>query len=443
MGASTGTEARLRPPPVEPAVRRHHTRSPMKILIYGLNFAPELTGVGKYTGEMAAWLSNAGHEVRVISAPPYYPAWRVSRNYSRFGYRRETMEGVEIWRSPLYVPKKPGGLNRVFHLLSFAAFSFPLLLMQIRWRPDVVWTPQPTLFCTPGVLLLSAMSSAKTWLHIQDFEVNAGFGLGLIRASFLRSVILKTESFIMRRFDRVSAISDAMAVLAKSKGVEADVELFPNWVDVHAIQPLKKRSKYRDQLGIRDDQIVLLYSGNMGAKQGLSVLSEIATALKSRSDLVFVFCGNGAYRATLEKRCEGLPNVCFLDLQPASALNELLGIADVHLLPQRAGVSDLMLPSKLGGMLASGRPVIAGAPAASSLSRAVESCGLIVKPESVEEFSSAIVELADNPGLRRALGLAGRERAMENLSAEAILRTFERSLIRMSSPEGGRVSKYS
>lgn len=95
----------------------------MKILVYGINYSPELTGIGKYTGEMVEWLAAQGHEVRVITAPPYYPQWQVGENYSAWRYKRE--EGAATaWRCPLYVPKQPSTLKRLLHLGSFAASSF-------------------------------------------------------------------------------------------------------------------------------------------------------------------------------------------------------------------------------------------------------------------------------------------------------------------------------
>ena len=88
----------------------------MKLLLYGLNYAPEPVGIGKYSGELAEWLAGRGHEVRVITAPPYFPQWRAIANR----YRREQRRGVSIWRCPLWVPRRPSGVSRLIHLASFA-----------------------------------------------------------------------------------------------------------------------------------------------------------------------------------------------------------------------------------------------------------------------------------------------------------------------------------
>ena len=121
----------------------------MKILIHGINYAPEIIGTGKYTGELGRWLAARGHEVRVVTAPPYYPAWRVGEGYSAGRYRRESIAGVDVWRCPLWVPEKPSGLKRLLHLASFASSSFPIMLRQALWRPDVVMLIEPPLLGAP------------------------------------------------------------------------------------------------------------------------------------------------------------------------------------------------------------------------------------------------------------------------------------------------------
>jgi len=118
----------------------------VRILIYGINYAPELTGIGKYSGEMAAWLVAQGHDVRVVAAPPYYPEWKVAEGYSCKWYGRENL-AVQVWHCPVYVPGKLSGLKRILHLASFALSSLPVMLRQIFWRPDVVFVVEPSLFC--------------------------------------------------------------------------------------------------------------------------------------------------------------------------------------------------------------------------------------------------------------------------------------------------------
>lgn len=401
----------------------------MKLLVYGINFAPELTGIGKYTGEMVAWLAARGHEVRVVTAPPYYPDWAVWPDYSGSRYTREDWHGATIFRAPLWVPRKVTGLKRLVHLASFALSSIPTLLAQWRWKPDLVWVTEPPLFCTPAALAFARLRSAKAWLHIQDYEVDAAFELGLLKGAGARAFVSAVERGLMRRFDRISTISLRMMERASSKGAEdARLVSLPNWADVSAVQPLRAASPYRAELGIKPDAVVALYSGNMGAKQGLELLAEMARLLQHQPGLEFVFCGNGAGRANLMQRCEKLANVRFLDLQPVERLGDLLGLADIHLLPQRADAADLVMPSKLTGMLSSGRPVVAGAGAETQLGKVVAQCGLAVPPDDARAFADAVLKLASQPELRRELSLRARAFAEANFDRDAVLAQFERDL---------------
>ncbi|MET3493602.1 glycosyltransferase WbuB [Variovorax boronicumulans] len=418
----------------------------MKILMYSMNFTPEVTGIGKYSGEMAEWLAARGHEVRVIAAPPSFPHWKVFQGYSAWAWRKSEHHGVKVWRAPTWVPARPRGVSRMAHLFSFMLSSMPLLLTQLRWRPDVVFVVEPPLFCTPAALLFSKVVGSKSWLHIHDYEIDAAFSLGWLRGARARRMALAAERWLFSRFDRVSTISTAMLDMARGKGVdESRLVMFPNWVDVSAIHPVEPASPtnpsnpaaapagnggYRAELGLPDNALVVLYSGSLGSKQGIELLAEAARLLVYARDIHFVICGNGPSRESLMAACVRLSNVHFLDLQPMERLNELLGMADIHVLPQRADAADLVMPSKLAGMLASGKAVVATAHPGTELARAVSGRGLLVPPGDAEALAGAIEELALAPTVRAALGAAGRAFAKAELDQNAILSRFEQELLR-------------
>lgn len=403
----------------------------MRILIYSINYFPEPTGIGKYNGEMAEWLANRGHEVVMISAPPYYPWWRVQLPYRSWLYRTELINKVTVHRCPLWVPRQPTGVKRLLHLLSFALTSIPLLSIQLFRRPDIIVVLEPTLFCAPVALILSRLSGARAWLHVQDFEVDAALGLGLVKAKAAGRTAAKIERWLMNRFDRVSTISGSMLERLVSKGVlQEKTVLLPNWVDVQDIFPLPKASIYRAELGIEDNKCVALYSGNMGEKQGLETLLAAARSLQAESGLLFVLCGAGAARERLMRMGTGLRNVIWLPLQPVEKLNELLNLADVHLLPQRADAADLVMPSKLLGMLASGRPVLATAYPGTQLAKMVSSCGKLVEPGNAQEIAQALLELMQAPQERERLGVQARN-AAQAWDKSSVLCGFENQLLAM------------
>lgn len=399
----------------------------MKILIHSINFAPELTGNGKFTGEMVDWLVEAGHELRVVTTPPYYPQWRIADGYpNRWTLSKERGGRLAVYRCPLWVPVKPSGVKRVLHLASFALSSLPIVLSQAFWRPDVVLVVEPPFFCAPQAWLVARLSGARAWLHVQDFEVDAAFELGMLRSNGLRRMVSAVERFWLRRFDRTSTISEKMLEKLIGKGVARDrTALFPNWVDPDEIHPMDQPSPFRRQLGLSPAGFVALYSGNMGEKQGLEVVLDAANKLRHDAGIHFVLCGDGAARARLRERYADLPNVSWLPLQPASKLNALLNLADVHLLPQRADAADLVMPSRLLGMLASGRPVLATAVADTQVGSIVGQCGMLTPAGDVEAFATALRVLAADPEARIQMGAAGRQIAKNKFSKGAVLATFE------------------
>lgn len=418
----------------------------MRILFYGINFSPEPVGIGKYSGELAEWLARRGHEVRVITAQPYFPSWRLGNGDEgvRNRYSQERRAGVEVRRCPLWVPRRPSGLTRLVHLASFALTSLPVLLAQRGWRPDVVITVAPAFFCAPGALLLGRLCGrgCRSWLHIQDFELDAAFELGLLKGKWLRGLAEGWERHTLRGFDRVSTISAAMVQRALQKGVEARrAVLLPNWVDLDAIQPqapgaaaaaeagaVAPANPYRRELAVPEGALVLQYSGSMNKKQGLELLVAVMQQLADVPNLVWLLAGEGPTKAALAEATAGMAQVRLLPLQPVERLNDWLNLADVHLLPQKAGAADVVLPSKLLGILASGRPVVASSPEGSELGNLAEQAGLRVDPEDPMAFAAAVRRLVGDGMLRQRLGAQARQLAEERFGQDAALGRLELEL---------------
>jgi colanic acid biosynthesis glycosyl transferase WcaI len=206
------------------------------------------------------------------------------------------------------------------------------------------------------------------------------------------------------------------------KGVsQGRIRYFPNWVDISRFKPTATSLTYRARLGIAADAVVVLFSGTLGGKQGLMAIPAAAALLAARNDILFVVCGDGMMKPELETATADLPNVRLFPLQPVERVGELLCMADMHLLPQNLGAADLVLPSKLSGMLASGRPVIATCLAGTELEAVVSQCGIVVPPEDSAELAAAICRLADDVAMRLELGRRARAYAEANFERDAIL----------------------
>ncbi|MBU3621106.1 WcaI family glycosyltransferase [Polynucleobacter sp. CS-Odin-A6] len=414
----------------------------MRILVYSLNYKPELVGTGKYTSEMVDELLSYGHDVRVVTAKPFYPHWKIEESYKKNFY----MVKDNIIYCPLWVPNKPGGMKRIFHLLSFALTScFPVFRL-ISWRADLIWTVEPTLFCAPVALLYSKITRAKSWLHIQDFEIEASFALGIFKSKSLQNLVLFIERIFLNKFEFISTISKKMSYRLEQKiNKKCKLKYFPNWVDVRHIYPIKKNKDdnfFAKKFNIKNEDIVLLYSGNFGRKQGLEIIIEAASRIENLINLnkkspianmsanfrniIFFMCGDGEELDSLKKIASNLSNLKFIPFQSYSMLNELLNLADIHLITQKSQVDSLVLPSKLGGIFASGRPVIATAAQESDLANLVQGKGLCTPPEDLDKFIDAILELSLSDCLRENFGAAARKYAVEYLNKQTIIKSFER-----------------
>jgi colanic acid biosynthesis glycosyl transferase WcaI len=414
----------------------------MRILLHSSYYAPELTAIAKYNAEMAVWLAQRGHDVRVVTTAPHFPAWRIHPGYSAWRYEREVIDGIPVWRCPSYIPARPNGLRRLFSILSLTLSSLPVMLRLAAWRPEVVIGVEPPLPIFAAAKIGARLAGARLWLHVQDLEVDAAFELGILRGHTARRVALAVERWLMTGCDRVSTISHRMAERLRAKGVGEDaLMLLPNWCN---FEPPKAPTGvgYRAELGIGQREFVALYAGNMAAKQGLETVIETARLLAHRTDVCFVLAGEGAARERLVALSADLPRVRFLPIQPAERLQELLAFADVHLLPQRAAAADLVMPSKLTGMLASGRPTVAAAADGTEIAAVIDGRGLRVPPEDPAAMAASIERLLNDRPLSQQLALAARRYAEAELDMQAVLQRLERELLALTKePRGRRVPR--
>jgi colanic acid biosynthesis glycosyl transferase WcaI len=401
----------------------------MHVLIVSLNYAPEPTGIGLYSGGLAQALNTRGHKVKVIAAKPHYPQWRVVDGHHAWTWETRDESGVSVTRCPAYIPANVSGLKRIIHYASFALSScIPILSHVIGRRPDIVINVAPSLGTAPTILLSTKIAGTKSWLHIQDFEVEAAFATGHLSSSGgLANAARWFETKVMRHFDIVSSISPEMCKKLEEKDVsKGRIYEFRNWAELDHITP-QAHSAYRAKWGL-EGKTVALYSGNIASKQGIEMLIDVAKIMAADPDFHMVICGEGANRRALEQQAQGVANISFFDLQPMEQLPELLALASVHLLPQKADAADLVLPSKLTNMLASGKPVVAGAAQGTGLAREVEGCGIAVEPENAPAMAAAIKQLLDDTLLYSACATEARRRAELRWSKKAIIDAVEQRM---------------
>jgi colanic acid biosynthesis glycosyl transferase WcaI len=407
-----------------------------RILLISYNFAPELTGIGKYNGEMMDWFARKGYDCSVLTGYPYYPDWKVQTGYRRrrflFSSERPMIAGsgkLTIYRCPLYIPASPSGVKRMLLDASFFLSAFMrLATLIVGEKYDYVLVVSPPFHLGLLGLLYRYIRGAKLIYHVQDIQIEAARDLNLIRSTFVINIMLYLERQILRRADIASSISTGMVQKVRTKRGDSTV-LFPNWTDTTCLFPMRS-DHLRSEFGFVKEDIVVLYSGAIGEKQGLESLLVTAFANRHDTHLKFVICGNGPYKVKLQGLAGhlGLTNVLFLPLQPLNTFNQFLNIADIHVVLQKASAADLVMPSKLAAILAVGGLALITAERGTSLHSLVREhqMGYLIDPEDQDALNDSIVQLST--GNYEYMRKNARKYAEDFLSKDRVLMKFEETL---------------
>lgn len=397
-----------------------------RVLVLGLNYAPERTGIAPYTAGMASGLSQ-DFDVDVLTVHPHYPEWRVAQGYG--GWRRqEVVDGVPVQRVRHYVPHHPTGLSRI---LSEATFAARALAPAVR-RPDVIVAVSPALAPVASALALGRRWRVPVGVVVQDLYSKALSELELLGGR-LDAPAHRVERALLRASTGVVSIHHTMAdVMERDYDVPRErIEVIPNWT--HVAPPRGDRDRRRVELGWDDEVLTLVHAGNMGAKQGLEHLIPVGRAIDHRSLPVrIVLIGNGGARAELERSAAGIRSLHFMDALPGDSFMETIAAADALLLHEKPGLKEMCVPSKLTSYFAASRPVLAVTSPESAAAHEVRTsgAGIVVRSGDAEALLAGANELAgaalDDLGAR---GLAYARRTLDEGAALASYRGWVWSLL--------------
>jgi len=395
----------------------------MKIIVWGINYRPEVTGIAPCNTALCEYLQRQGHEVRMVTAFPYYPAWRKRPGDRGRLYRTDLENSVPVHRCWHYVPRRATALKRILHELSFVLFSW-LRVLSLP-RADGYIVVSPPLLLGAAAWLAAGLKRAPFVFHIQDLQPDAAVGLGMLRPGLLTRLLYVLERFAYEKARLVSGIGQAMLQAVRAKGIaEKKLVYFPNGVDLS--RNLPDSGKFRAAFGFAPDDFLAVYSGNLGMKQGLQVVLDAAGRVRDpRVKIVVV--GQGAYRPVIEEHLRSHPGLPLrlLDLQPEETYGEMLVDADLSLITQQTGSGDFFLPSKLLRILALGRPVLACADARGPLAEAVEDggFGLRVAADDAGALAETLDRLAADPSPLGGMGARGRQ-YVERFSSDPVHAAF-------------------
>jgi colanic acid biosynthesis glycosyl transferase WcaI len=394
-----------------------------EVLILTRHYAPEPTGSAPVMQQVAEWLAAHSIRVRTVTVRPNYPGDAIFEGYAK-GERDQAVEaGVEVRRLDTH-PAGSGGL--------LARFGPELRFMIDLWRGRLTGAIAPSLcvvsLCPSILTTLGAAplvrSGGRHVAIVHDIQSGLGSALGSAALRAIMPILRTVERFALNRTDQIIVLSEEMRDGLIGIGVRRPIAILPPSVDTKAIVPMPRAD---------DAPPTLLYSGNLGRKQGLEQILDLAEELLRRgSPARIVIRGDGAIRATLQADAEQrrLVNLTFKALAPKAELAQALSEADIHLVPQIADGGAFAVPSKVFAIMAAGRPFVATADAGSSLGRLAEESGAFVcaPPQSPVALADAVERLLSNPELRSQLGRRGRDYVTREVDTDVVMQRLARLL---------------
>jgi colanic acid biosynthesis glycosyl transferase WcaI len=467
----------------------------MQIVLWGINYWPEVAGIAPFNQGLCRFLAARGHRVTMVTSFAYYPAWRKAVGDRHRLFRTDVVEHIPVHRCWHYVPARATALRRILHEFSFGMVSF-LRVLSLP-RADLYIVVSPPLLLGPLANLACWLKRSQYVFHVQDLQPDAALALGMIKADgILTQALHGLAAQAYRHASLVSGISQAMMKAFAEKGVPVHKQyLFPNWVElgqaeIQNAQPQEpagatwqpriragrdgereqraaaaiavaevvedgvgqpsaqngvgpaELNRWRARYDIPQDAFVASYSGNLGRKQGLEVLIDAAEILSKEHRqgsrlIIILIVGDGAMRPVLEARLRNhpLPNARLLPLLPEADYRGMIAASDICLITQAKGTGQFCLPSKLLSILAAGKPVAAAADETSELTQAFRqgNFGVVVPPEEPGAIAGALADIAARPAELARLGLRGSQ-WVTRFEAKIVLGQFERRLQELVCP---------
>ena len=398
------------------------------IVVLVPHFAPDTAPTGEVITRIVDEFIAAGRRIHIVTALPWYRTHAIEEGWNGRLIRRERTEWGSIIRVHPFPGKSKSNLLR--RAIGFAGFSAvagvcTLFAGGIHRRPAAIISMSPPLTLGLTGWLAARLRFTTAIFNIQDVFPDAAIETGAITNTRIIAAARWLERVSYQRSDAVVVLSDDLRdnVVAKVSPRHVNkIKVIPNFVDADRIVPMDRMTAYRSELNI-GEELVVMYAGNVGYSQSLTML---LYAAKQMPHITFVINGDGAARAELESQAAGLSNIRFAGYQPRDRVGEVLASGDIHVVPLRAGLGAVSVPSKTYSILAAARPVVAAIDAGTEVTRILEQsgAGVSVAPDNEEVFTSALQSMVANIETAREQGRKGREWVETHVSPAAVAHSY-------------------
>lgn len=407
-------------------LRRRSDRSSngVGVVVLCPHYAPDNAPTGTVMTRIVDELVERGHRVHVVTSLPWYRNHTIEAGWTGKLVRRETTAWGSITRvHPFPGDDKSNLLRRAIGFVAYSALAGIQGLRTDGWfrRAECVIAMSPPLTLGVTGWLVARLRRSPLIFNIQDVFPDAAIETGAISNRTIIGTAKLLERWSYRLADVVTVLSSDLAENVQSKlpaSHHSSVHVIPNFVDTEAIQPGDRLTAYRDELALGAGPVVL-YGGNVGFSQSLDL---VLAAAESMPGVTFLINGDGAARSTLEANGAHLPNLRFAGYIAPDRLSELLATGDVHVVPLKAGLGRVSVPSKTYSIMAAGRPVVAAIDPGTAVPVMLEESGggVAVPPDNVSAFIEALRLMVDDPVEAGRAGAGGRSWVVANASPAAV-----------------------
>jgi len=406
----------------------------MKLLFINRCFWPDAEATGQLLGELTEDLSGDS-DVTVVAGP--CDSGRIGRRSLLRTEARGRVSIVRTWGTRL---PKSNLLGRFVNLGTYYVLAAVASLKLAR--PDIVVVEtDPPLLGLLGALLKMRWGSRFVY-YCQDLYPDIAEATGAVRSRALLWLLDRANRIAYAKADAIVVLGQDMRRRVLEKGVAAEkIIVIPNWIDCKKVAS-SGSNPARSRFG---DKFVVMYAGNLGLSQQLEIVVTAAERLRADERILFVLVGDGARKQWVqnEVRRIGLRNLEILPQQPRETIGELLTAADLHLVPLLAGAAGCMVPSKVYGILAAGRPFVAMMEDFADVARLAseQRVGFVTPPGDVDGLVTAIRNAMHNPGQLKEMGRRARRLAEEQFERRVVTRRFAQLLEAVATPNGAAANQ--
>lgn len=388
-------------------------------------FPPESGAAQVRLKELAKGLQRNGHEVTVVTAFPNHPSGVIPPEYCGHFRMKDEVDGIPVWRTWIYPVQRGRFWKRLLNYFSFVFSSFWGLSKASK--QDILFFESPPLFLGITALIYGWITRTRIIMNISDLWPESAVALGLVNSQWMIKAAERLEKLLYRKAWKISSQTEGIRTSLVQRGVpEKKVTFLPNGVNLELFAPRERDVEMALKLGIKEEDFVLIYAGTMGYAQGLESVIRTAELLKDKTDLRFLFVGDGTEKPMLEAlvKEKGLSNVIFVDFQPVQEMPRYFSLSSASIIPlKKHKLFEGARPSKMFPALGSAVPVIYSGEGEAAELVLSSGGGVVVEPENSEALAQAIVELKENPD-RREMGRKGRQFVKDHYTWSEIIRSW-------------------